>query len=231
MSKLDTLMRDALLQEDKTLLQSAADQEPHHFSPAYLVQLHALAASPPRRPMKFVAKRIAAIALAAVLLISSVTAAAFWGDLSVLLARFFPQYATFLVQSETEPEHLFYDLPDDWGAVWVPMYIPEGYHFSAAYVRQYAKQMIFTDGTGANITLSQIADDGLTYSDVETGPVVDMYVSGYHAYGLHKTFDGTLFNILKWTDGSTVFYIRAALDFQTLVTIGESLKLTETGDL
>lgn len=227
MSKLDSLLHDAICAEDTALLEDAARHK-HRFSPRYRREMRNM--FHPNRGTRRRSGRLLAAVLAATLLVGSVTAAAFWTELQSFFHVAFPRFMGLQSTPPVQPTQDFYDLPTDWGSVWLPMQLPEGYTFYRADVQEHVKKIEYISASGDILIFSQ--SNGVSYKleDSEGIPIHDLNVGSSSAYAWEKINHTKITRVLVWSAENITFTLSGQLTFDELIAIGETLQLTEIGE-
>lgn len=227
MSKLDSLLHDAIRAEDEALLADAA-RHTHRFSPQYRRELRRM--FHPNSGVRRVSRRIWAAVLAAVLLVGSVTATAFWSELQSFFQVTFPRYMGLQSEAPVQPTQDFYDLPDDWESVWLPEKLPEGYVFQSTSTLGHTQKIMFSSADGNTLEFCQSRNGSFVFDDSEGVVVPNLFVSSFSAYAFEKEVDGQTTRLIEWNNGTVSFMLRGSLSFESLIEIGENLQYTEIGE-
>lgn len=227
MNDLDRMISEEI---DDEALFALADGAEHEFSPKYRKEMAALyrkADAHPKRRMKPI-RRIIAIAAVVAILTSSVTVAAFWGDIGRFFIASFGKYVELSTAPvELREEDIFKEVPEEWGNFWYPDSLKEGYNFNRALAKESRRIIIFSDVDGGELCFSQWTNDDVLRPDQEGEICGGIYVGTYEAYAIEKEIQGEIQRNLYWTNENISFELQGNLTFEELCSIAESLILIE----
>lgn len=229
MDDLDHAIFSSVDAEDEALLK-AAQGDDHTFSDAYQRKMDLLYRNGrgAKRPVRW-KKRLIATIVAAALLVSTVTAGAFWKEISVFFESLYSQYTDLAAVRQPAPSMPILDKSlNSWSGFWFPGYLPDGYSFSRAKENPSVKSITFISDSGEYLDFEQMSSIAVVGNDTEGTPVDGITVGDFETFAFEKSLDGLITKILIWSDGNTLFRLTGFISFDELVGVAEQIIYIES---
>lgn len=229
MDDLDHAIFSSVDAEDEALLK-AAQGDDHTFSDAYQRKMDLLYRNGrgAKRPVRW-KKRLLATIVAAALLVSTVTAGAFWKEISVFFESLYSQYTDLAAVRQPAPSMPILDKSlDNWDSYWYPFYLPSGFCFQSAHERSRVRSIVFEAEANGRLYFEQMPAAFVVGNDTEGTPVDGISVGDFETFAFKKEIDGSVTRILIWSDGNTSFRLTGFISFDELVGVAEQIIYIES---